>query len=289
MSVLRTFYPKALRNGNYRIVMESFESAEEIVRKSNEREITNDEFKEEFTRSQISKNSRWYGASSWKEATDLLKNGYADAVPELKKALDFTGKGESYKRATRNDVVGFAPVVPLALMGLPNSMITSYRQPVRNKVINVYLDRTALSFRSVQDITEAGKRFLSAIIDIEKQGYRINLTILKSNSDGTSGDMLSLKIKDANSPIDLQRISFPLIHTAFARCICFDWYSRCPLATYRYGFGRHLGDSFSNEEYTKAMEEIFREKLVLFEMEKLIDSSEEHIKDVILSANERLA
>ena len=284
MSVIREFYPKAF-GGKYKVMCEKFTNANEITEVS-ERRKANSEFSGDFTRSKVC--SSFHGVDEWSEAVDLLKHGYKAVVPKLSKMVEMTARGDTYKTSFRNDVVGYAPVVPLAMKGIPNCMINTYKKPVKDKVVNIYLDRTALCNRTPNEITQACSNFVAALLELEMQGYRFNVTVVKTNCNNTSCDMLTLKIKDANLPIDLQRMSYPLIHTAFARVTCWDWYSRCPAATYRFGLGHQLGREFSAEKIVDAFEEVFNERCILFQLEDMIGCSKEYIEQTILDANKNM-
>ena len=281
MSVINEYHPKALRK--HRVMVERFNSADEIVRVSDSRELR-DAYRFNDTRSDLNKG--FNGVDSWKEATNLLRYGYQPFVQKLKAKLDFTARGDGMKTAFRNDVVGFAPVVPLAIMGVPNNMINMYKQPVKNKVVNIYFDKVAVCINSVKQIEDACAMFMSALINIEMQGYRVNLYITESHSDGRYVDMMCLKVKDANMALDLQRISFPLAHTAFFRAIGFDWFKRCPSAKItRSGLGTTMSRNYTHDEIRRGYEEIFNEKCIVFEMEEIIRNDEQYIIDTIANAN----
>lgn len=282
MSVLREYYPKSF-GGNYKLSVERFTSASEITEVSNNRPVTNNNFNGEFSRNSI--NTRFNGVDSWNDACELLHHGYKAIVPKLQKRIELTARGEGVRTAFRNDVIGFAPVVPLAIIGVPTCMINTYRKPIRNKVLNIYYDRTALGNRKTKEIEETAVKFVSTLIDLELQGYRFNLTVVKTQADSTDADMLMLKIKDANAPLDLQRMTYPLVHTSFARVTCWDWYSRCPSARFRWGLGHNLSREKTNEQIQNAIEELFGEKCIYFSLEDMIDAPDDYIRNVITNAN----
>lgn len=286
MSILRQYYPKAF-GGNYKLSIERFSSAAEITEVSNKRSVTNPNFNGDFTRDKI--RSSFNGVNTWSDACELLQHGYKAIVPKLQKRIEMTARGDGLKTAFRNDVVGFAPVVPLSMIGVPNCMVNTYKKPIRNKVVNIYYDRTALGNRSTSEIENTAVKFISTLIDLEMQGYRFNLTVVKTQADSTDADMMMLKIKDANAPLDLQRMTYPLVHTSFARVTCWDWYSRCPSARYRWGLGHNLSIEKTNEQIQDAIEELFGEKCIYFSLEDMIDAPDDYITNVITNANKRYA
>lgn len=284
MSILQEYHPKAFNKK--KVVVERFSSASEVLMVSNTRSRTSSSFKD--YRKQVAEEPDWYGASSWDEVEDLMAHGYSPYVKKLNSKLNFKGKGEGKRISFRNDVVGYAPVVPLAMMGVPNSMVNSYLKPMKNKVVSIYYDKTANAGITAWQIEEAGLKLLSVLIDLEMQGYRFNLYVTESHAENGACDMLAVKVKDSTSPFDMQRLSFPIGHPAFFRGIGFDWYSRCPKATYRWGLGHALNHDWDDKHITDAFNEIFNEKCVVFQCEKLINDSEQHIADVITSANATL-
>ena len=91
-----------------------------------------------------------------------------------------------------------------------------------------------------ESIINAGVKLLSAIVELEQQGYRFNLYAVQNYYSYGKGYILKVKVKDAMQPLDLKRVSFPLTHTGFFRVIGFDWYSKCPEAKYISGYGHSL-------------------------------------------------
>ena len=283
MSIIQTYHPKAF--GGNKFMVERFESASDVVRMANRRKITDDRFEDKQL---ADLRESWDGVSSWDEAVNLMTFGYRPFVERLQKKLDFKGKGDGKRIAFRNDVVGFAPIVPLAIMGVPNNMMNTYMKPIKNKVVSIYYDKTASWKHDPEEFEPAGMKLMSVLIDLEMQGYRFNLYVTQSYTS-KSCDMLCVKVKDSNSPLDLQRLSFPIAHPAFFRVIGFDWYSRCPQATYRSAYGHALAYEYSDDAINKGFDEIFNEKCVVFLGSRLIDMSEEHIAEAITSANKKLA
>ena len=286
MSTITEYYPKAFNNNS--VVVERFSSAEEVVRVNSQRKLTRKSYKRHSHIEDGNYSKYFHGVKSWDEAKDLMTYGYSPFVKELQSKIYYTAKGDGVKTAFRNDVVGFAPIVPLMLAGVPNCMINMYKKPVKNKVINIYFDKVAVCDKTSKQIEEACAKLMSAIIEAENQGYRVNLYITEAHTDwDKTVDMMILKVKDSNTPLDLQRLSFPLAHPAFFRVFGFEWFIRCPKARYRDGLGHNLSREYSHEQIVSAYEEMFKEKCIVFEMEDIITESEKSIVDSILYANNK--
>ena len=174
----------------------------------------------------------------------------------------------------------FRSVVPLAIMGVPQSMINMHMKPIKTKVIDVCYSMTVACGVSTQTIIENGQRLLGAIMNLEHQGYRINLYAVQDYYSGGTADMMVVKIKSSNTPLDLKRMSFALIHPAFFRVIGFDWYSKTPFGVYRLGYGHSLGYDYDEETMQKGFKEMFGQNAVVFSGAKL-SKDREHLETVM--------
>lgn len=141
-----------------------------------------------------------------------------------------------------NDVVGYAPIVPNAILGLPQSMINQTIVPKKIKVINVVFNAGNPAMRDKKEVLEYGAKFVSYIMNLEKQGYRVRIDCLLSFNDFVDDKhyILRVPVKNEHNPIDLKRICFPLTHPAMQRSIGFDWYERLPEAEHICGYGREF-------------------------------------------------
>lgn len=96
-----------------------------------------------------------------------------------------------------------------------------------------------------------------------------------------SADLLFIKTKNSNSPLDLRRISFPLCHTAFTRVICFDWYSKFPQGIYRDGYGTTLLGTLGRAASESLIKKIFGPSSVYITYAELKFGGEEYLKSVL--------
>lgn len=267
---------KAFKNKLFNV--EVFNSANEVVEVSSRRTITDGRFNDMSKPGAVRES--FTGVKSLEEALDLMRSGYQPTVDKLKTGIKANIQGQGKRISFFNDVVGFAPIVPLALQGVPNSMVNSYMKPIKAKVLNIYYDMTASASTDKNKIIEAGQKVLSAIMELEMQGYKFNLYAIQTYWDD-GADMLCTKIKNSNTPLDLKRISFPLTHTAYFRVIGFDWYSKTPHGKYRGAYGYALGHDFDEKTMQEGFKEIFGQNCIVFSCTKVLKSDTEHLKDVI--------
>ncbi len=279
-----------LKKSGWRIMIEDYNNAYDIVEDCKHRKITDSSFKDMQKKGDYEDD--FEGVNSYQEALDLLDNGYQEPIKDLKASTDrATIKGEGKRISTKNDVVGFAPIVPLAMKGIPQAMLNTTMKPIKAKVIDLYYIAGVSASNSSDKMLRAGKKVIEALISLELQGYRVNLSIVDCYSDDYGKkfiNVMTVKVKNANQPLDLKRISFPVMHSAFFRVIGFDWYSKFPKGKYISGYGVPIEkcNMWKNkdnlEEFTK---EVLGDNAVvlsathLIEQEKLYDV--EHIKKIL--------
>lgn len=287
MSVIREYKLKSA-NG-YKIMCERYDSAAEVVADCKVRKITDRMFHDMADGNLGGKDKKWCGVDSYEQALEYLEKGYQPGVDKLKFAIKANLSGNGKRISFHNDIVGYAPVVPLAIMGVPNAMVNSHMKQIKTKVVDVYYDGVFGCGVSSENIIKTGSKVIAAILQLEQQGYRFNLSQVQSYSNEKDCDMMTVKLKDAAQPLDLKRISFPLTHTGFFRVIGFDWYSRTPKARYRACYGHAIGYEGSVKSKLPAMfKEMFGENAVFVSGAELLQKGElgeEYLKEVFTKCN----
>ncbi len=274
-----------------RINAEVFNSALEMASVNETRERTSTRFDDMRTRvEERGGGANWFGVKTYKEAQELLRTGYQPVVASLGKAFKATAMGEGKRFKFENNVYGFAPVIPLALKGVPNNMMNMTVKPIKAKVVDVYYDVTVNAGVSAKDQMEAGREVLSAVVELEKQGYRFNLYAVISFSSWEDADLVCVKVKSAEQPLDIKRVSFPIAHTGFFRVIGFDWYSKVPDGKYRGGYGRAMHYDWGGETCKKVLEGLFGKKnIVYFSAAEIVKSGNGKAKVVEVLTNDSKA
>ena len=277
MSIIKTYQSKFF-GGHLNIEM--YNSAQEVADDLERRERTSPQFEDTFRAGRTS----FIGATK-EQAYDMLRNGYQPIVDALKTKMRISASGQKKRFKTFNDVAGFQPIIPNAIMGLPNSMINSAMRPIKTKVLDIYYEMTVPAYRDSAELIKAGQKMLGVILELEAQGYRFNLYCTQGYYNERQGcDMLCVKVKSANQPMDLKRMSFPIAHTAFFRGIGFDWYSKFPKGTYRHGYGHAISCDKSQSEIQEEYRKLFGKNVIYFSAEtvcKKRDEAEEYLKEVL--------
>lgn len=207
------------------VIIEQFDSFDDLL-------LTCDKRERNFGSNRNELGRRWAGCNSYDEARNLLTHGWDEHIELMKKSIKALRTGTAEKISFRNDVVGYAPIVPNAIMGLPNSMINNVRKPKKAKVVNI---QTLIDFNSnvnQKELIEWGAKLVNKIVNLESNGFRVKLEYTFSfQSNSQKGVYICrVPLKNEYQPLDLKRIMFPLCNIAMQRIIMFDWYGRLPNA-----------------------------------------------------------
>lgn len=259
------------------VMCEKYSSANEVVSDCENRKITDAQFNDV----RQADNWKWRGVKSYDDAMNLMRYGYQPTVEKMRNALKVSKQGTGKRISFVNNIVGANPVVPLAMMGVPNCMIDTRMKPIKCKVVDVYYDMTMSAGTDPERIIENGQKLLGVILELERQGYRFNLYGVQSYCDNDSADVLAVRVKSANQPIDLKRISFPLTHVGFFRVIGFDWYSKTPKGKYRFAYGRALAYEYNAKELDAFAKGMFGDNAIYIAAANLRDDSEEYLRGVL--------
>lgn len=179
--------------------------------------------------------------------------------------------------------IGFAPIVPRAIMGLPNDMIVDVRRPVKGKVIDLYIDTRVGGQIEAEEYEACGNMILQAIVDLELQGYRCRVHAVKLAIMGRRVDIFTLPLKTEFQPIDIKRFTFPLLSVAFNRRIAWKWNETSPnVGIDDSGYSEHY--SLEREGHKKDLATIFGKSAVFLKLEDGV-----RIKDLPSWIKERIA
>ena len=171
--------------------------------------------------------SGWSGTNSLDEAISLLTKGDKESLSLLNNAKVITDAMFKDVKVNKpknvNSVEGHQPIVPHAIMGLPESMIKTVRQPKKNKVVNIFINSSQSGGTNKEDIAFHGAMMLSAIEQLEKNGYRVGIYVGKiaylSGSESVTGYIVN--IKQPMAPLNILKCSFYMVNPSFLRRISF--------------------------------------------------------------------
>lgn len=217
-----------------KVYYEQFNNYQEFVKIVEERDKTNAYDYDETLRVNGSKGKEWVEVKSYDEAKDLLMKGWDAKVEEFKQKFDTASKNCDEKKVLRqfNDVVGFMPIVPSVLIGLPNCMINQRMEAKKTKIIKFLLDTTVSCSVTTEKIMEFYSKVLARIAVLERKGYRCRIEMFQCYSNepnDRTNAMFSVMIKNECQPFDIKRMAFPLAHPAMFRVFGFAWENSLPI------------------------------------------------------------
>ena len=136
------------------------------------------------------------------------------------------------RRRVVTSPIGYAPHVPNAIVGRPDSMIKTIMQQEKTKVLEVVVCRSVTAGTTTQEIRKFAAEIVKAISAIEAAGIRVSLIWCASStvSDKHKGQLAQcfVELKSQSEKINPSRIYFALGHPAAHRRIAFRWLETCP-------------------------------------------------------------
>lgn len=216
---------------------------------------TKPEFEEQYNgpTSQRLDRPTWYGSESYEQADDMLLFGARDLADKLEAAgvrqTRLKLQKQQPKRVIRTAVAGFAPHVPNYIAGVPTAMITVREKRVQQKVVTIVYNCGIRWSVSSEDIIRATANLMSAAMQIEAAGTRVNMYVLSSGDNGARKDeqfyCMSVKIKEAGQAFDTMKMAYPLIHTSMFRRHVFRFLEVAPGLSKKFvqGYGSYGNSS----------------------------------------------
>lgn len=193
-------------------------------------------------------NSRrsWYGSTNLDDAIETCETGWTEKAKRLTtKIKTYTTTSDFVKYQKRFiSQVGFQPIVPLYLAGVPNNMMNSRFDQKKQKIITI---TKSIGYRgdvSLMQIEQESLKTLSIVQMLESKGYRVNLNICNTWFDCCKNHItLKINIKKASEKLNISKIAFPLTHPSMLRRLIFRFREIVP---------EHRGCEAGASEYDKA-------------------------------------
>ena len=252
-------------------IVENFASIRDLI-KSNETRQFNNIFSDPSKRASNKSDSGFSGTKSYEEAVELLKSGYAEPLDKIKRGVEANLRENTTKKTrVKNDIVGYAPCVPNAILGIPQSMINKENAAKKSKIITITHDSTAACYVTKEEFIKAGIVTLTIVNSLEANGYRVELKVVFNHSrEGNEKIFASVTLKDWRQPLDLKKMCFPFCHPSMLRRIGFRYTETQPQiknSGWSWGYGR---SEVSARGYYTLLDEL-RQNHLIKENEKYIN------------------
>lgn len=191
--------------------------------------------------------SGFTGTESYEEAIKLLYDGAQEIAEKIRaKTTDVDLSEYLPRRQIETGVVGYVPHVPNAILGLPNSMIKSNNEPMKNKALMITTSICGNCNIEASDMEKAGVAILGVVNALELSGHRVKLRTSFFDAGGDNGyyTMATVNVKDYSEHLDLRKLAFPVAHPSMFRRIGFKWLETVPNlpkgSGFSFGYGHHV-------------------------------------------------
>lgn len=191
--------------------------------------------------------SGFTGTESYEEAIKLLYDGAQEIAEKIRaKSTDVDLSEYLPRRQIETGVVGYVPHVPNAILGLPNSMIKSNNEPMKNKALMITTSICGNCNIEASDMEKAGIAILGVVNALELSGHRVKLRTSFFDAGGDNGyyTMATVNVKDYSEHLDLRKLAFPVAHPSMFRRIGFKWLETVPNlpkgSGFSFGYGHHV-------------------------------------------------
>lgn len=211
-----------------KIIVEKFDSLSEYVSVIGGRPV-NDVFKGRKLSSEKKGTSGFAATATYEESIALMERGYSEGLEKmLEIGCDVRVRSMSIRSLPSSAPVGYAPIVPNAILGLPNSMMSRKTVRMKTKALSIWYDVTADSGVSAKDMMKVGRKLLEIINNLELKGYRVELRVAASFCCGDEIAITSVKVKTDRQPMNPLKIAYPILHASFLRRQGFKWLEGTP-------------------------------------------------------------
>ena len=214
-------------------------------------------------------NKRFTGADNFEQAENLRRKGDKKSLSMLNdykiKFDKYIQYSNGYKIKQRNDIHGFVPIVPNAIIGLPLSMINQAREPKKVKGIDIFYNVSIRCGTSTEDIARKGAIMLSLIDALERKGFRVNLKVGSVCMKGNTVHGVITTIKHYDEPLNIRKLAYYLVNPSCLRRTFFKLKETIPELTDVTNNGYGTNHKFDKQR--KRLKAIYGEQL------RIVDSS----------------
>jgi hypothetical protein len=178
--------------------------------------------------SQVISSSDFVGTRSWDEFIKLSNNGWSEGRIKIERMLRNLESNETFTAIKQDWLYGVAGhTIDIARYCTyePEQWGTPIEELVEgngNRIINLYFHTGALATVDMKQMLERGAMLAALVGILENCGFRVCLTMLTCSLDA-AGDGKSIctyiTIKQAEQPLDLERLAIALHPSTFRRGI----------------------------------------------------------------------
>jgi len=179
-------------------------------------------------------NDSFTGTKTFEEALGYLENGWTAMSEKLTDRLKLQKQLSPVKKSRKvfQSVVGYTPIVPNYLHGIPTDMLMSKIVATKQRVITINKDNSYMAGDNVNDIEKWSIEAFRIVQAIEAQGIRCNLNLIHATSFESCRNVkrliIKVRIKGSGEKLNISKMSFPMINPAMTRRIFWRVYETMP-------------------------------------------------------------
>lgn len=235
------------RTGQYSGTAEAITSTFELVELLQSRKDVKSYSKEKryISQGRDSIDSDWDGFHTSEELINYLRYGMCEKdttlIQSVKKTCAELDTDEVEKLCIKKlDVCGGVPIVPLVLAGVPTCMLTMAKKRIPSRVLSVVVSVGDTCDVSANRLREVNTGIFTAIMAMEKAGYRIKLYAMTEHYYSSNDcHIYLLKLKNENQVLNLSKALYPLTEPSYFRGVSFDWHVCDPNGNADFGLGHN--------------------------------------------------
>ena len=170
----------------------------------------------------------WDYMAGWDGALKLASAGWPDGLERLDQAQAeiLAGGTLTTRHVVHYDVAGDEVDVGRFVSGEPENMLTFDTVTVSGPgpVVSLVVNLTASAAISARAYFARGAAVMVLVDALENAGRRVELSVVASVGSHASAatDTIRVLIKQADQPLDRDRLAFVVCHPAFFRRLCFS-------------------------------------------------------------------
>lgn len=181
---------------------------------------------------QSKRQSNWSGTMTVEEYRDMLRYGWPDGLADAEGLEGLTSDRDDRLQFVR-DVGGAFPVVPAALAGAPDAMLSPRPMPADNvRALTLVIDMAFNCYVNSEDVLKYAQRVMKLVLWLQTEQVDVTVYGVISLNFGTSNYVYCTPIRDPGTAFQPERIA-ATVHPSWLRRAHF---AMCEREYYEYGF-----------------------------------------------------
>lgn len=168
---------------------------------------------------------KFSGTHTYEEANNLLYSGVDTNIKELEEqiSLNLNDYEQTKKNNRKFDYVGGGYSLGRYLANSPACMIRQIKVKKEKPTTTIIYNSSITCGTKAKEVIKVNSILLSAIKIIEQKGIKVNLYVVSASILASQKAAVLVKVKDTKTPINLQTMSYVLVHPSYYRRHYFRW------------------------------------------------------------------